>query len=43
MDTNLPIMLGRLAGFTASTLLQAGTAALLIGCFALLLTQHRTD
>jgi len=43
MDTNLLVMLGRLAGLTASTLLQAGTAALLIGCFALLLTQHRTD
>jgi len=43
MDTNLLVMLGRLAGVTASAPLQAGTAALLIGCFALLLTQHRTD
>ena len=42
MDTNLLVMLGRLAGLTASTLLQAGTAALPIGCFALLRTQHRT-
>lgn len=42
MDTNLLVMLGRLAGVTASAPLQAGTAALLIGCFALLRTRHRT-
>jgi len=66
MDTNLLVMLGRLAGlagilvclvagiarllgnyylagFAASTLLQAGMAALLIGSFALLLALNQRD
>ena len=30
-----------LLGFSASTLLQAGMAGLLIGCFALLLARHQ--
>jgi hypothetical protein len=43
MDTNPLFMLGRLPGLAASTLPQTGMAALLSGCFALLLTQHRAD
>ena len=66
MDTNLLVMLGRLAGlagilvclvagiarllgnyylagFSVSTLLQAGMAGLLIGSFALLLALNQRD
>jgi hypothetical protein len=66
MDTNLLVMLGRLAGFagilvcvvagiarllgnfylagfSVSTLLQAGMAALLVGSFALLLALNQRD
>jgi hypothetical protein len=41
MDTDLLVKLGRLAGLAASTPPQFGMAALLVGCFALLLVLHR--